>query len=400
MDVKNLVVWALEASMHVEPRKPGLTPAELVELGSSFGVKGDEVTDQLRGRAMEGGRVLPFGIDPSFFGTYAGDLRNILAFDHVIAAFADVHRSAGGRPAMGSREAILTSGVAAGLPRGDLELAIATYRAFEGASEADDRWELLRVKAGAALPSAQRSGPAGVKLARRERYVEIVEAVRKILERRSPKVATAAAATASTARALAVPAPAARPISPEPQRPRPKEPDPEPEPTPSASPDLSPDLSPDGDDSMVAFGALLPALGHARLAPWWTQLVQDYRAAGRPETSLTRCFLAASIAESALLLACKKAGIPKPDPKATKPLRLNLTELARVASAIGFDGVLRGRIELLSKTRQKIQSGRLLEGTHPWNPLTPEDASEASDTLTATLRTILDWHQRAGHRVG
>lgn len=367
MDAKNLVVWALEASMYFDPRKPGLTPAELVELGSGFGVGADHVQNQLLGRPTEGTRVLPFAVDPSMFGTFPGDLRALPAFDHVVAALNEAHRSAAGREPSVSREAVVAAGEAAGVPRVDVEYAIAMYRAFDGVPGAEDRWVLRRAKPTAMLPSAQRAGPAGVKLTRRERYADLVEALRALVERRGTGAAKQAAPVAKQAA-----------------------PDPAP-----ASPEVPPPRAAQEDDPLAAFGAVLPSLGQVRLVPWWNQLAREYRAASDASTALTSCLLAAWMAEAALTIACRRAGIPRPDPKATKPVRLNLVELARAATAMGLDGELRGRIERLSKTRQRVQSTRLFDETGAWSKLTAEDAEEASATLDATLGVILAWHARS-----
>ena len=374
MDAKNFVVWALEASMYFEPRKPGLTPAELVELGARFGVGADHVQDQIHGRATEGARVLPFGVDPSMFGTYAGDLRTLPAFDHVVSALNQAHQAAAGRDTSASREAVVAAGEAAGVPRVDVEYAVAMYRAFESVPGADDRWVLRRAKPAAMLPSAQRTGPAGMKLTRREQYADLVESLRALVERRGGGAAKQAAPVAKQSAPVAKQAAA----------------DPAP-----ASPEEAPPRAAQEDDPLAAFGAILPALGQLRLVPWWNQLAREYRAANDARTALTRCLLAAWMAEGALTIACRRAGIPKPDPKATKPVRLTLSDLARTATAIGLDGELRGRVERLSKTRQRVQSTRLFDESGVWSKLTAEDAEEASATLDATLGVILAWQARS-----
>ena len=141
--------------------------------------------------------------------------------------------------------------------------------------------------------------------------------------------------------------------------------------------------------------AILAELGQVRLVPWWSQLAREYRAASGAGMALTRCLLAAWMTEGALTIACRRAGVPRPDPKATKTVRLTLGELARAATAIGLDGELRGRIERLVKTRQKIQSTRLFDESGAWSRITVEDAEEASTTLDATLGVILAWQVRA-----
>ncbi len=373
MDAKNLVVWALEASMYFDPRKPGLTPAELVELGAGFGVAAEHVQSQLVGRATEGARVLPFGVDPGMFGTFAGDLRTLRAFDHVVSAFNEAHRTAAGRDPSASREAVVFAGEAAGVPRVDVEYAVAMYRAFDGVPGADDRWVLRRVKPAPSLPSAQRAGPAGVKQTRREQYAELVESLRALVERRGGVAAKQADPVAKQAAPMA----------------------PQAAPDPAPSPPEEPRRTAQEDDPLAAFGAILPALGQQRLSPWWNQLAREYRATSHATTSLTRCLLAAWMAEGALTIACRRAGIPKPDPKATKAVRLTLSDLARAATAIGLDGALRGRVERLARTRQRIQSTRLFDETGAWSKLTAEDAEEASATLDATLGVILAWQARS-----
>lgn len=374
MDAKNLVVWALEASMYFAPRTPGLTAAELVEVGARLGLDADQVHFQLRGRPTDGERVLPFGVDPSMFGTYAGDLRTLPAFDHVVAAFNEAHRTAMGRDAWVSREAVVTAGEAAGLPRVDVEYAVAMFRAFDGVPAADDRWVLRRVKPTSTLPSAQRSGPAGAKLTRRDGYAELVASVGEVVERR------AGSATRRDAPPASHDGPAATHDGPADVH------------APAAEP---PPRAPAGDDPVAAFGASLPALGQQRLVPWWSQLAAERRAAHHGGAALTTCLLAAWMTEGALTIACRRAGIPRPDPKATKPVRLTLTELARVATAIGLEAELRGRIEQLSRIRQRIQSTRLFDEKSAWSQLRDEDADASSATLEATLEVILAWHARS-----
>ena len=153
MDPKNLVVWALEASMHAAPRRPGLTPAELVELGAAFGVDADHVHFQIRGRATEGARILPFAVDPSMFGTYAGDLRSLQAFDHVVSSFDEVHRRAAGGDAWASREAIVAAGEAAGLPRADVEYAVANLEVDVVGVDPERRAQLDQLGRGQTRPA-------------------------------------------------------------------------------------------------------------------------------------------------------------------------------------------------------------------------------------------------------
>ncbi len=372
MDAKDLVGWALEASLYFEPRRPGLTLAELAQLASHFGVTPSALETQLRGRATEAGRVAPFGIDPSFFASYEGDLRNVRAFDHVHASFQAVAEAAGQRPPMVDREALIASGVAAGLPPADVELAVAVYRAFESVPETQARWELRRIKPGSTVPSAQREGPAR-KVARRERYAELVDLVKGLIERRGADPATRGAASAPTAAAPATRTPAHVP--------------------PAARPpfDSLVDLesaSGAGADDLVVFRGLLPSLGQGRLVAWWAQLSRDYRAAEAQGSALSACAFAATLAEAALMLVITRPRETRPAPNA-KPNRWTLPEVAKAAASIGIDERLRGRLERLYKTRHRLNAAKVLEVTAPLSDVTPDDAREAGETLAATLRLVI-----------
>ena len=399
MDAKDLIVWALEASLYLEPRRPGLTAAEMVEIGAHFGVGAAALDTHLRGRAVESGRVVPFGVDPSFFATYEGDLRNVRAFDHVVTAFKVVAETAGQRPPIVDREAVIASGTAAGIAPGDLEFAIATYRAFEAVPEAEPRWELRRVKPGAALPSAQREGPAGRKVTRRERYGELVGLVRTLVERRRSAASASAAATTPAAAPpgarVAVPQAARTPaVGESPQRAA----------APAASASSSSAAAPVGvgdgvgdGDLVHAFRGILPALGQGRLVSWWAQLGLELRIADEQGAALTRCVLAATLAEIALTMACPRPREARPDPKG-KPARWALPEIARAASTIGVDDRLRARLERMHKTRQRVYVARVMELSGPVSDITLEEAQDASEALDATLRLVLAWSQKTTRR--
>lgn len=388
MDAKDLVAWALEASMYFEPRRPGLTPTELTELGAHFGVTASAIDTQLRGRTTVGGRVAPFGIDPSFFATYEGDLRNVRAFDHVVTGFKAIAEATGQRPPIVDRDALVASGAAAGIPTVDLELAIATYRAFESVPEADPTWELRRVKPGTALPSAQREGPAGRKITRRERFAELVEHVKGALARRPGNAPSAAASSPGAPTAARAPAaPAAARVAAQPMAAPPA-------PAVRAPLESFPDADDaDGADPVTAFRRRLPSIGQPRLISWWAQLDHDLRVAEQHGAALTQCLLVATLLEIALTTACPRPRDLKPDVKG-KPVRWALPEIAKAASAIGVDDRLRARIERLYKARLRVNVAKTLEGPGPITDITADDAAEAVETLRATVRIVLAFHER------
>jgi hypothetical protein len=413
MDAKDLVGWALEASLFFEPRRPGLTLTELAELATQFGVTPSALDNQLRGRATEGGRVAPFGVDPGFFATYEGDLRNVAAFDHVLTAFKQIAEAAGQRPPIVSREALVASATAAGLPAADVELAVALYRAFEGVPEADDRWELRRIKPTFALPSVQRSGP-GKKVARRERYGELVERVRQLIDKRPGRGAAPAPARAPAPLAARAPAPAPAPVARPVVAPAPatRAPAPAPVVVPRAPPardeevaigdpfaeepeaDAEPESEEtDGTDPLAAFKDIMPSLGQGRLVAWWAQLSRDLRAADDRGAQFAKALLSATMAEAALLMVLPRPPAPKPDSKA-KPPRWTLPEAARAASSIGVDEILRTRLERAHRLRLRANVTKVMEASGPLHDVTIQDARDAYKAMCAVVRHLTAYHLR------
>ena len=129
-EVQEFVDSALESSLFLSPREPGLTHAEVVEAGARVGFLAGEIGDAIGG-ATAGTRPLGGRLQPRhnvlwdhFHFAQDPDFRNIDAFDFVCKELRNVVRAEGAAKAALARDVLVERAVTHGLPRTDVEAAI------------------------------------------------------------------------------------------------------------------------------------------------------------------------------------------------------------------------------------------------------------------------------------
>jgi len=119
---------ALECSLVLAPREPGLTYQELVEVGRRCGFKDGEMNDVLHratNYAVGSRRLLPDkGTLELFMLREDPELRNFGALDFVFSEMNNQMAEAGGRAARLDRDVVVERGVSQDFPRNDLDAAI------------------------------------------------------------------------------------------------------------------------------------------------------------------------------------------------------------------------------------------------------------------------------------
>jgi hypothetical protein len=194
-EVEQLLQAAIEASVYVTPTDPGLTAAELYEVGKRLGLKEGEIGDALPQVAMQyfGGRdrrlILPEALwhMPGFLiFTEDPDLRDVAAFDFVVAQLNELVREVGTRRARLDRSIMLDRAQARSILRHDVEVAIALMVLSGQLAEEDGAIRFKAAQSGERpLPSASRDQPG----AGRHRHPKtartlVMPHVRDVIERR------------------------------------------------------------------------------------------------------------------------------------------------------------------------------------------------------------------------
>ena len=128
--VSEFVRAALECSVYIAPRDPGLAYDELLEIGKRLGYQEGEIGDALPGAtapAYFGNRRLQPARNPLWLEFHIGmdpEYRNVAAFDFVGSELGALVRSLGVRKARIERSALIARALAKGLPERDVEAAI------------------------------------------------------------------------------------------------------------------------------------------------------------------------------------------------------------------------------------------------------------------------------------
>lgn len=347
----------LECSVYISPTDPGLTYAEIVEAGSRANLQPGEISDamhQLTGSAGVGGRLMP---DPGdvvlcLMFTYPEepDYRNPQAFDFVFEEMHQAARAYGAQNARLERSVIVERGVAAGLQRNDLQVAI-TMMVLNGILlEQDGVLRYARGREGYASPSAQQAQQRQhVQPRRNEIRRQAYAAVKDIVARRTD----------------------GRPKSAEP---------------------------------FEAFADALDCLGYSRFRLWWRQMVAELRQASTQTAPVTATVLSAALVEGALTFVVKHArglglGVMGSKTFEDSPTKWRLEDLLASAGygndAAILDKATQTRAGNLIQARQRIHAGRML-GEFPDGPpdLHPEKARDALLTAELVVRSIVEWLQR------
>lgn len=352
--VAKLFQAALECSLVLAPREPGLTYQELIEVGRRLGLKTGEMNDVLT-RATnyhEGSRrLLPdTGTLDLFMMREEPELRNYDALDFVLSELNDQIREAGGQAARLDRDVMVERAVGRGIGRLAAEGAI-TLLVWMGQLVEKDG--LLRSPYGniyKPLPSEQRDQPNGFRqIYRREDRARTYPVVEDVIARRTD----------------------GRPAHAEP---------------------------------LDAFAEALAGLGYANFRLWWTQLVRELRQLQPEAAPVAVCVTAAALVEGSLTFVVRHARVLdlplfRRSEFDREPRTWKIDDLVASAAAGGEGAILsaqaRARADQLVKTRQRIHAGRMLSD-YPAGPpdLRPEEARDAKATADLVVRAILEWLDR------
>jgi hypothetical protein len=351
-EIVSLLKAALEASVYLSPRNPGLSFQELAEVAKRAGYLEGEVNDALRhaGLSFFGSpQVKPLEQDATqwvFFFDEDPDYKNFHALDVVFDELNLQLRSEGEARAAIERSVLVERGVAKGLSRHDMEVAVTVLVMSNQLAEKNDIVRFAQ-RGGTVrqLPSVTRSihryKTAKPNLAR------AYPLVKDVLERR------------------------------EDGRPRYVEP-------------------------LDAFGDELERLGYGRFRIWWTQMVSEMRQSNPISTSVAITVLAAALVEGALTFIVKHArstGRFQSNDYEKDPRNWKIDDLVKSASAGGSDAILDrqacARAEALIRARQRIHAGRMLSEFPAGPPdLRPDEARQARETADQVVRAVLDWLEK------
>lgn len=357
--VEDFLLTALEASVYLAPLEPGLTAEELREVGRPLGFESGEISDGLRHHA-----VYPRYPDGTFhttdllahrlldFEERDPDPRNVPAFDFVRGHLQQLARKVGKDKAKLTREALVAAGVAQGLDRHALEVAVTCSLISGTLAEGDDgaisnTGPNCRYDLASAIRESHRQ--ARFPVTKREFLRKLLPLVQDVLSRRTD----------------------GRPKSAEP---------------------------------LVAFEKLLPSLGHAYFTDWWKLNVKEFQLADAELQPTTVTVLAAALCEGALTFIvnhAEKTGLAMPGLPPTDPQQWKFDKLIEAAkrgphpifTGDKGDAFIAERALQLNFLRQRIHAGRIIkERTKiPRPDIRPEEARAAKETVDQVLRKILDW---------
>ncbi|CAA2161196.1 hypothetical protein MBRA_06356 [Methylobacterium brachiatum] len=348
-----LLRQALLCSVFVDPTDPGLTDAEIYEIGRLAGFQDGEIGDTIpsvsrqdygRFRSVATNHDLLFS---EIVETSNPPLLNRDAADFVRTEMNARIRADGVRGARLDRGAVVERAVTAGHNRLDVEGAI-TCLVLAG--------QLGQTPEGA-LSSQQHSGPMQLFSEQTRRSASQLNAVR-------PRALTFVRDVV------------ARRTD---GRPRHAEP-------------------------LDAFGEALEQIGFRQFRAWWRQAVTELRGSDPGAAPVSCTVLSAALVEGALTFAARHARDRQldafrsndfdGDPRTWKAEKL-IESAARGGAAAILTPQLRARAEHLNRTRQRVHVGRLLSENPSGVPdLRPEEGRDAKATAEQIVRAILDWLER------
>ncbi len=355
--VERLLSAALECSIYLAPTDPGLTHAELFETGRRLGLEDGEMGDALptvaepfygqRRIMLNPGRAVFL---PDFHDVFQPDRRSLEAFEFLHSELKAVVRLRGvGRAAL-ERTVVIERGVARGLKRLDLEVAVAICLLCGIIMEQAGVIQYSLGREGWPLPSQQRRQGSLRQHADQDALrVTVYPVVQDIISRRDD----------------------GRPLSAEP---------------------------------LEAFGEALQGLGYAPFRLWWAQNLAELKRSEVHEMPVSTCVMAASLVEGALTFVVRHAkslGLPVLGSKDFErgAHHWKIDDLVKSAAHGGESAILdqaaRLRAEGLIRTRQRIHAGRMLEDFPGGVPdLRPEEARDARHVADMVVRRVLEWLQR------
>jgi hypothetical protein len=352
--VAKLIQGALECSLVLSPREPGLTYQELVEVGRRCGIKDGEMNDVLRlatNYAAGSRRLLPdHGTLEIFLFGEEPELRNFDALDLVLSEMNDQIAEAGGRAARLDRDVLVERGASRGIPRGDLDAAVTLLVWADIWVEKDGVLSSRHGNAYKPLPSEQRNQPGAPRqVYQREARAHAYPVVQDVIARRTE----------------------GRPAYAEP---------------------------------LDAFAEQLHVLGYSKYRLWWTQMVRELRQLQPERAPVATCVLAAALVEGCLTFVVRHAreqdlSVFRRSEFEREPRSWKIDDLVASAASGGDGAILnaqaRARADDLIRTRQRIHAGRMLTDFPAGPPdLRPEEARDAKATADLVVRGVLGWlHQ-------
>jgi hypothetical protein len=348
-DVRQFLLAALECSIYIEPRSPGLTRDEIFEVARRDGFRDGEIGDalgQIRPECVTDKYQYPktqAGIWCLFLHNEEPEYRNADAFEFVVSELKERVRSEGVSKAQIDRGVIVELAVAKGLPQIEVEAAITILIIGGYLTEKDGvlRFAPSRESFVISRPPSRLSRPIP-KEARANAY----PLVKDVIERRNDGRKKYA-------------------------------------------------------EPLDAFADELDKLGYGPFRLWWKQMVLELRKLEPQSSPVSICVLAAALVEGALAFVVKHArtlGLTvlasktfDENPRTWKIDELVTSACAGKESAI-LDEPLRHRAKHLIAVRQRIHAGRMLSD-YPGGPpdLRPEEPRDARETADLVVRRILDW---------
>jgi hypothetical protein len=360
-EVEKFVCAALECSVYVAPKEPGLTHEELLAVGRAAGFENGEIADALSQVAAPiyfGGdnRILPQGLVmwADFNFPDEPDYRNPEAFDFACVTLREIARRETAGRAQIDRDVLVARAVAKGLPKLAIEAAITILVLDERFVEKDGALKFAPGRDTYALPSEQirdqAKRPQARQIVRRnEARAKAYALVKDAIQRRS-------------------------------------------------------DGRPKAIEALDAFGDALEKLGYGHLCVWWARTVAELRHAEPALSPTTVTVFAAALVEGALTFVVKHArdlGLGvfgskdfDRDPRTWKVDDLVASASTGNAAAI-LDPAARHRADELVKFRQRIHAGRMLSDFPGAVPdLRPEEARAAKESAEVIVRRVLDWLEK------
>ncbi|MDI4231685.1 hypothetical protein OZ411_02520 [Bradyrhizobium sp. Arg237L] len=351
--IQKFIAEALECSVYVNPREPGLTYDELKEIGARIGYREGEIGDAFRTMGLYPLRRGSLLLGPEkqtlvtwkFYMREEPEYRDLDAFDFVYSEFAELARNVGQAKAQIERDTLVSRALARGIGEDGIEATIAILIFADNMEEKDGALRFkMPLYANGPLPSAQMRSHHSA-LARTTR-TELLPHVKDVIARRTDG------------------------------RPRRTEP-------------------------FDAFAERLAPLGHGAFRTWWVQIAAELRRADVQSSSVSVCVLAAALVEGVLAFVVKHAKSKQIGPFGSKdferePRTWKIEDLVGSAAAGGASSILdpatRSRADGLIRARQRIHAGRMLQD-HPAgvSDLRPEEARDAKQTAELVVRSVIDW---------
>lgn len=354
-DLDKLVEEALYCSIFAAPKSPGLSHAEIIEVGKRLNCREGELEDAIQyvlqtdraGRVL-GDRRLRTKDNPwlcDFLLADDPDYRNVHAFDFVTAELNLLARTVGVRSVKLDRSVLVERAKAASLPTKDVEVAITHMVMAEHLTEKDGVLTLgqqWRSQTASEQVAHQSDGFRR----RNELREKVFPIVQDVVERRDD----------------------GRPAAAEP---------------------------------LDAFVEQLATLGFEPFQLWWRQTVAELRRLDPSINPVSVAVLSAALVEASLTFVVKHArslglGVFKSKDFDGEPRSWKIDDLIKSAATGGESAVIdsstKVRAEELCRTRQRIHAGRMLSD-YPSGPtdLRPEEARDAKQTADIVVRRVIDW---------